>query len=190
MVFTDDSEDIIGAFFYPTVLHVTEFEFAPTSDEEFKPTSRKGRRVVISYEFTDGKKIIVTDDGFIGSFSKNEYEAMNFLNAIFAVSVTFGIGCESLINNDLCYGKINHTANEIFLVRSKGPSERMMFAFLRDSDNDNDFQDWISYDTRKVGRPETLIKIFKRVYSYTQRPDLQKEILWVLNAYSIHCRVL
>jgi hypothetical protein len=31
-----------------------------------------------------------------------------------------------------------------------------------------------------------LIKVFKRVDDYALKPDLQKEVLWVLNGYSIH----
>jgi hypothetical protein len=45
---------------------------------------------------------------------------MNFLNTIFAVSVTHGIGSEYLTNNDLCYFEINHTTNEIFFYNYNG----------------------------------------------------------------------
>lgn len=186
MAITDDSEDIVGAFFYPSVLWVTERGSVITIDEELKPSSYKVRQVVLRYQFTNGKRVIVTDDGFIGLFSKDENDSINFLNAIFGVSATYGIGCEHLINNDLCYTKLNSTSNEIALTRSNGPSERTMFAFLRDSPDDNDFQDWKSYSTRKPVSRECLTKIFKRVDEYALRPGLQKEILWVLNGYSIH----
>lgn len=169
---TQQPESGLGTVFYPTTLKVLKSGYYLS-----KPSERAIRKVALTHRLTNDNRAIVSDDGFVGILHiDEESKAIELLNFIFAAGMTFGGGSEVMTKLGLAnFEYLPHT-NEIKITDCNGPSERMMFFFLRD-EKDKRYTNWLSYDTWRVVRPQSMRRILNTSQQYytdskSQRPNL------------------
>ena len=95
--------DGLGAFFYPSILSITEKEKIKNQDSEVSKTAGYGiRKIVLDYTLENNTRVVVTDDGFVGIFKNKITDTLDILNMIFATGITFGVGSAYARKKDLC----------------------------------------------------------------------------------------
>jgi len=83
-------QDLDNPAFQPSTPALYEYErsdgtrLAIFAGEE----SWRNRNIVYEHNFPDGKKVVISDDGFIGMLELEEKKAKSFLNTIFAAAST------------------------------------------------------------------------------------------------------
>jgi hypothetical protein len=183
--------DGMGAFFYPGILSITDKVKINYPDSELSKPPRYGtRKVVLDHSLQNNQRIVVSDDGFIGIFEKGLAETLKILNTIFATGITFGVGSEFVIERDLLHFKLTNNNSYLQLRENRGPSERNMFFFKRDSDSE--LNKWRSYNTRHVVPINSVKKMLDRSCDYLatedRNIDLYQDLLLVLEGYSLYYR--
>lgn len=112
-----------GSFFYPTAITVDD-----NSTTLGKPPERCTRRIIVRYTLSDGKDVLVTDDGFVCLMAERKENALTLLNTILAAGIAWGIMNEKVTAKDLCRCSWKKGTNTIMITEYYVPSERIMFS--------------------------------------------------------------
>ncbi|QLH03008.1 hypothetical protein C5F47_05315 [Nitrosopumilus cobalaminigenes] len=131
-----------GTFFYPPS------QLYEANPEKLPRISTIKRPIVIDTTTSEGLRVLVTDDCFVCPIGKNEDEAFEFLNVLFAVFITKFHRARFITKNDICGFTWKEDWDYVVAAGSLSKSLRVIQESKREDDVDYEY--WSTIERQPI----------------------------------------